>query len=456
MAEHMQDASILADKLRARGFQVVQNLKGAGHATIFRVKETEDPSADAYVAKVVSLTGLDAKGRASAQQEVSLLKGLAAHPNLIAYRESFMEEADLLYMVMSLAEDGDLRRVVTESQAAKRMIPEPIVLSWMRQTLSGLEHLHGQGVVHRDLKSSNIFLCEGRRRIRIGDFGISRILESTAFASSCVGTPAYMSPELMRNERYDYHVDMWALGCICFELCTLNLPFTARSLFELACQVMEQSPAWSLWSGYSEDLQSVAQRLLNKGVAARPTAAELLQEPLFAPGGRGSLEPPAEAWAALEPMPDGGSRSPEKRISQPPMSQLTTAVTKDSLSSNSGNWTMTPRKPWENASRGSDSVDSASPGGAVSSSDADPFARELQRAREAEQKVFSKEEFAHLLSTHSEQFLKDYEALEPSAAEAQSRGWMGPSTKSTSLLSEPPAASGNTLAGCTAPPLRLR
>lgn len=424
MAEQ-QDPSILAAKVRDRGFKVVQLLKGAGHATIFRIKETDDPSADAYVAKVVSLTGLDAKGRASAQQEVSLLKGLAAHQNLIEYRDSFMEEAELLYMVMSLAEDGDLRRVVTESQVAKRSIPEPIVLSWMRQTLSGLEHLHGQGVVHRDLKSSNIFLCEGRRRIRIGDFGISRILESTAFASSCVGTPAYMSPELMRNERYDYHVDMWALGCICFELCTLNLPFGARSLFELACQVMEQSPAWQLWVGFSEELRSVAQRLLSKAVDSRPTAGDLLGEPLFAPGGRGSLEPPAEAWAMMAPSPEASSRSPEKRISQPPMSQLTTAVTKDSLdSSNSGNWTMTPRKPWENASRGSDSVDSASPGGAGSSvatgttgSSADPFARELRRAREdvsreqAEEQVFCKDEFAQLLSTHSEHFLKDIRGL---------------------------------------------
>merc|ERR1740121_3148265 len=122
----------------------------------------------------------------------------------------------MLYIVMSLAEDGDLRRAVLEAQ---------VVLTWVRQTLFGLEHLHSQGVVHRDLKSSNIFLCEGHRRVRIGDFGISRVLESTDFASSCVGTPAYMSPELMRNESYDYHVDMWAAGCVCFELCALHLPF---------------------------------------------------------------------------------------------------------------------------------------------------------------------------------------------------------------------------------------
>lgn len=317
--------SVLASKLRDRGFKVVQPLKSAsGHAAIFRVQETDAPGAEPYVAKVVSLTGLDAKGRASAQQEVSLLKGLSAHPNLIAYRESFLEEAGMLFIVMELAEDGDLRCVVVESQAAKRVLPEPVILNWTRQTLSGLRHLHSQGVVHRDLKSSNIFLSTGRRRLRIGDFGISRVLESTNFASSLVGTPAYMSPELMRNERYDFHVDMWAMGCICFELCTLQLPFAARSLVDLACQVMESEPAWALWEGsdFSPELAEVTRRLLRKDVSGRPSAAELLDEPLFAEGGRGARDPPDEAWLSVI-----REFAPEPRESDPPMSQLTTAVT---------------------------------------------------------------------------------------------------------------------------------
>jgi len=298
------------------GFPVVQPLKSAsGHATIFRVQESEDPHAEPYVAKVVSLTGLDAKGRASAQQEVSLLRGLSAHPNLIAYRESFMEEPAMLFIVMSLADGGDLRCVVTEClHAGPRALPEPIVMTWVRQTLSGLQHLHSLGVVHRDLKSSNIFLCQGRRRIRIGDFGISRVLESTAFATSCVGTPAYMSPELMRNERYDYHVDMWALGCICYELCTLRLPFAARSLLELACAVMEGEPDWSIWHGcgFSEELRDVTERLLRKDTAYRPTAADLLVEPLFGEGGRGSQPAPEEAWVCVARAPPEGFEAPRE------------------------------------------------------------------------------------------------------------------------------------------------
>eukprot|EP00928_Gymnodinium_smaydae_P017031 TRINITY_DN1647_c0_g1_i1.p1 TRINITY_DN1647_c0_g1~~TRINITY_DN1647_c0_g1_i1.p1 ORF type:complete len:424 (+),score=93.86 TRINITY_DN1647_c0_g1_i1:101-1372(+) len=393
------DRSILAGKLRARGFQVVQPLKCAGHASIFCVRESDEPSATSYVAKVVTLHGLDAKGRASAQQEVSLLKGLEAHPNLIAYRESFMEEPGILFIVMTLAEDGDLRGVVTESQSLKRAIPEPIVMSWLRQMLSGLEHLHAQAVVHRDLKSSNVFLCGGRRHIRIGDFGISRVLESTAFASSCVGTPAYMSPELMRNERYDYHVDMWALGCVIFELCTLSLPFQARSLLELACQVMETDPAWTVWQeGYSEELRDVSKRLLAKDAAARPTAQQLLEEALFREGGRGAQDPPDEIWDFL-----GCNAKPV----QPSMLHLTT-ITEGSQSSKGG-WTLTPRMPFEKSGQtanGSSSGDAPALEAQPAQSTGEGNYGELETTW-LSRDHFSRDEFATLLSTHQEQLLKE-------------------------------------------------
>lgn len=323
------DRSVLGTRLRARGFKVVEPLKCAGHATIFRVRESDDPDTESFVAKVVCLAGLDAQGQAAAQQEVSLLKGLSAHPNLIAYRESFLEEAGILFIVMTLAEDGDLRTVVTDALAMERVIPEPIVLTWVRQTLLGLQHLHKQGVVHRDLKSSNIFLCEGRRRIRIGDFGISTVLLSTAFASSCVGTPAYMSPELMRNERYDFHVDMWALGCICFELGTLSMPFTATSLLQLALQVMEIEPVWSSMEGRSQELIEVTMLLLQKDVSVRPTASEMLKRPLFVEGGRATQAPSLEEWASLAERVV--QNSPDKRRAHTTMS--TTVLGTDSLSS---------------------------------------------------------------------------------------------------------------------------
>eukprot|EP00929_Paragymnodinium_shiwhaense_P003080 TRINITY_DN103489_c0_g1_i1.p1 TRINITY_DN103489_c0_g1~~TRINITY_DN103489_c0_g1_i1.p1 ORF type:complete len:454 (-),score=75.82 TRINITY_DN103489_c0_g1_i1:319-1680(-) len=414
--------TVLAGTLRSRGFPVVFPLKGTSHCEIFCVRETTEPDAEAYVAKVVSLTGLDAKGRASAQQEVSLLKGLAAHPNLIAYRESFLEDAGgagILFIVMSLAEDGDLRRVVTDftptptKPALAPSIPEAVVLSWMRQTLSGLSHLHGQGVVHRDLKSSNIFLCNQRRRIRIGDFGISRVLESTRFAVSCVGTPAYMSPELMRNERYDVGVDMWALGCICYELCCLSLPFMASSLLDLVFQVVETEPDWAKWTGgHSEDLREVTSRLLAKDINMRPSADDVLREPLFN-GGRGAMDPAEQDWAVVAPRLELTGGSPDKGLRETTPSELTTAdnCAKSSLSSGGADssW-MTPGMAWVADSLCEDVDPSGQSTGAASlerlgGGSAIEFERQLHAAREAERSM-SRDEFQVLLTTHHDR-LKD-------------------------------------------------
>lgn len=397
------DQSVLATRLRSRGFRAVEPLKCAGHAAIFRVSECEDPSTESYVAKVVCLTGLDAQGQAGAHQEVSLLKGLSAHPNLIAYRESFLEEAGILFIVMSLAEDGDLRQVVTKAQTRKHMIPESAVLTWLRQTCLGLEHLHQQGVVHRDLKSSNIFLCQGRRRIRIGDFGISTVLQSTAFASSCVGTPAYMSPELMRNERYDFHVDIWALGCICFELSSLSMPFIASSLLQLAMQIMDSEPAWELMEGRSEALCNICKWLLNKDAAQRPTAKRILENDVFA-----GPCPSEEEWASLE---DGELQSsPDKRRAQTTVSTM----------AHSGSESLSSLKaPWETTSRASGST-AASPALETAPATSN-FERVMQRAREVN-KEYSKDEFVEILRTHQDQLMAELRSGLPRQQEGFSDG----------------------------------
>lgn len=395
-----QTKRVLEDALHAKGFEVTQHLQvdNSTCGPLFLVREAAagPDGGPTFVAKTVSLMGLDAQSRAAALQEVSVLRGLEKHPNLVAYRESFQEETvGVLLIVMSYAEDGDLRRAVAESQTARRSIPEAIVLSWFRQILEGLRHLHSQAVVHRDLKSSNIFLCEGRRLVRIGDFGISKILESTAFAISCVGTPAYMSPELMRNERYAFHVDMWALGIVCFELCTLRLPFLSRSLLGLVNEVVGSEPDWSLWS-HSEELRDGVSRLLLKDAELRPTAADMLGEALFAEGGRGACEPPEDAWRQWLPGAEAAEAEGGPKMSRLPLSQVTTAD--DVPAGLSTTWTSTPRMPWESETSRDPSRQRATPSGTVPASDG-AFARELQAARQ-ENREFSRVEFEGFLTAH--------------------------------------------------------
>ena len=78
--------------------------------------------------------------------------------------------------------------------------------------------LHKQKILHRDLKTQNIFLKGDR--LKLGDFGIAKVLDDTKdFANTCIGTPYYMSPELFKNEPYSYKSDVWAFGCIIYEMC---------------------------------------------------------------------------------------------------------------------------------------------------------------------------------------------------------------------------------------------
>lgn len=126
--------------------------------------------------------------------EVNLLKNLS-HPNIVAYKTSFISRG-LLVIIMEYCEVGDLSFHIKRRQANSQHFTETEIFNWFVQLCLSLEYIHGRKVLHRDLKSQNIFLT-GNNTVKLGDFGISRVLENTvAVAQTVVGTPYYMSPEV--------------------------------------------------------------------------------------------------------------------------------------------------------------------------------------------------------------------------------------------------------------------
>ena len=150
------------------------------------------------------------------------------------------------------------------------------MLNWFLQIVFALKYIHERGVLHRDLKTSNMFLSSNGV-VKVGDFGVSRVLHGTLeSAHTLVGTPYYMSPEVCQNRPYSFRSDMWSLGCILYELCTLTHVFRGSNLLSLLKSITSQ-PHEPLPKKYSSNLNSLVDKLLEKNPKDRPSCNDLLQ-----------------------------------------------------------------------------------------------------------------------------------------------------------------------------------
>ena len=268
--------------LESHGYEPIRRLGGSTTATVMVVQRLGMPEQQ-FVVKAMALRGMDEQERRRALQEVKILKSLR-HECIIEYIEFWWNgagpDSSRLTIVMECGENGDLRVPVQAASHSGRYLEEVLILSWLQQMLKGLEHVHQKDIIHRDLKAMNIFLKDTWRTCKLGDFGISTAVETGKSASGCVGTPAYMAPELLWNQRYASAVDLWAIGVVLYELMALRLPFVGSNVLSLVYQIAfnnyEDSP---LQLGcYSPFLIELVSRLLDKDPTKRPHAAQLLSE----------------------------------------------------------------------------------------------------------------------------------------------------------------------------------
>ena len=156
------------------------------------------------------------------------------HPYIITYKESFMDKR-CLCIVMDYADGGDLyTKIANQKKIGKVCYSEDQILDWFVQMALAIKHIHDRKILHRDLKTQNIFMNQNGS-IKIGDFGIARVLSDTkSKAKTVVGTPYYLSPEIIKSEPYSFKSDIWSLGVLLYEMCALTPPFNAQSVHQLA------------------------------------------------------------------------------------------------------------------------------------------------------------------------------------------------------------------------------
>ncbi|XP_052895626.1 serine/threonine-protein kinase Nek8 [Anopheles moucheti] len=224
------------------------------------------------VMKQIALSNLAKPEREMAMNEVEVFSKLH-HPNIIAYLGSSVR-GDLLLIEMEYADGGTLAQMLAERNQSEPL-PERLVLNMFEQLTSAISYMHSQNILHRDLKTANVFL-HGKGTVKVGDFGISKIMNTNVHAQTVLGTPYYFSPEMCEGKEYNEKSDVWALGCILGEMCCLKKAFTATNLSELVGKIM-MADYVPLPSNYSESLGHVLGLMFKIDPIARPSASELLQ-----------------------------------------------------------------------------------------------------------------------------------------------------------------------------------
>ena len=234
-----------------------------------------------YVIKQITLEGMDDEEKRETFNEAKILKKLD-HPNIIKFKEVFLQRQPkpALNIVTEYADGGDLGQKIEKQKKVKVPLSEAQILDYITQICLALQHIHKKKIIHRDLKSGNIFLMKSGI-VKVGDFGIAKGLQSTwEKAKTFVGTPYFLSPEIINNQPYDNKSDIWALGVLLYELMTFQMPFNAVSLPMLSIKInrgVYKAPP----STYSSDIRNLLKKCLTVNPDKRPSIDEILKLPLI-------------------------------------------------------------------------------------------------------------------------------------------------------------------------------
>ena len=258
-------------------FEIISTIYNTLEDSLLLVKKKEDGKI--YTIKSVRVDENREKEKQLFFNELRILVPLT-HKNIIMYKEAFYDkETKTLNMVIEYIGGGDLSMKIKLAQQKKKYFKEKVIWGVFIQILEGLNYLHKKFIIHRDLKTSNIYLTK-KGIVKIGGLNVGKNIEEIGMALTQIGTPYFTAPEIWEQKAYDYKCDIWSLGCILYEMSSLHVPFLGLDMQELYQNItsLKYSP---IPKCYSKELGEIIKIILNKNPIDRPSTKELLNHKII-------------------------------------------------------------------------------------------------------------------------------------------------------------------------------
>ncbi|NWZ64412.1 NEK11 kinase, partial [Acrocephalus arundinaceus] len=268
--------SACSDAMIARRYTIQRKLGNGSFGSVYLVNDRKAKQEEELkVLKEISVGNLKPNETVKANLEAQLLSKLD-HPAIVKFYASFVER-DSFCIITEYCEGGDLDCKIQEYKDSGKIFTPSQVIDWFIQLLLGVNYMHERRILHRDLKTKNIFLKDSL--LKIGDFGVSCLLMGSCdLATTFTGTLYYMSPEVLKHQGYNTKSDIWSLGCILYEMCCMDHAFTGQNFLSIVLKIVEgETP--SLPDRYPSKLNAVLCSMLSKDPSLRPAAAEILKSP---------------------------------------------------------------------------------------------------------------------------------------------------------------------------------
>ena len=257
-------------------FQILSKLGEGAYSTVFKVKRIVDNQI--YALKKVKLLNLSEKEKENSLNEVRILASVKSN-FVVSYKEAFFDEKDnTLCIVMEFADRGDLYQKIVAHKKSAKFFEESDIWRIFIQLVKGLKALHDLKILHRDMKSANVFLFSNGCA-KLGDLNVSKVARR-GLGYTQTGTPYYASPEVWKDKPYDHKSDVWSLGCVLYEMITLRPPFRAKDMEGLFNKVCKGQYS-RIPDRFSDDLFKIVQYLLIVNSIQRPSCDQILQHPII-------------------------------------------------------------------------------------------------------------------------------------------------------------------------------